>query len=952
MQLINDVILPRMGQENTVFVFPSEVTARLLQRQALAEGGYEACRNNRFISWDQFKEQTVAVTPDKTPANNYIRILFAQHICARNKDRPLFKSIIGTEFSGNSTAYINYLAGLLPVLHRFDLLKKDNSEIIDTTRRSDLETLYTQYQRFLNANRLYEPNYENPVLQSGTTGYIVFFPEVIRDFEAIDPTADRDLTITTVNTESILSGRQAELVVYKNTIREVKHTLHTICGLLDRGVDPADIVITAAGLERIESCIKEQAAILQLELDFHQGKPLGTYPGVNFLSRIREVYRSGFSVREISALIRNRTLPWKQREQAEGLIRFGTSFYCIQNYRISGRETDLWQDGFRRLTRSKDYSSQDLQNLAAFYNRLKTHIHAVNNAPSFIRLKAAVQDFCVTFFDPLFFLDEAYGYLEFSLKILQELIDNSEKINLPDPVSCFPLWLEVLAGRKYVRQGPKRGIAVYPYRVSAGIQPAYHFIINASQANTNYIIPEFPFLHIDEESALEEHDLDLSNPMLALYLCSGRNISISYAKKDFSDSHLPPGFFITAGTIKEFDDEAGPAFPDPLEQELCLWRGKRSGKMEKKKPAGRGSETIEEKPGIDRPAGRGSETAGADRWVGPLTGPPQQLLPLQKQGFARACRTVLIPKADDFLSSPVRNSSLIPELVGKLPHEQGKLRISPTSLELFWGCSFSFLLSQILELEPELYEPNLLDSLWLGNVIHRVFEFFFRELEKDHADFSTDKVPYYTQTMRNSLDLLERYFFTSEAIPIAPVWEYTKRELYRHFTRFLAIEAETYPGYRIYGLEQTLELDWENPALALRGKIDRISVKNDEYVIIDYKKKSTPSVRDLLVNDETLSRFQIPFYFYLLGGQGLRVTAASYYSFEKGRYVHVLKADDPHALAGPADIDRMIEVMKQRITQMASRLKHGDYSLHPEEADISCRNCMFRAVCRLKYVCG
>ena len=59
MDLVKEIIVPRMEQKNNIFVFPSEVAARLLQKKALSLSRYGTSSNKQFISWDQFKEQTL-----------------------------------------------------------------------------------------------------------------------------------------------------------------------------------------------------------------------------------------------------------------------------------------------------------------------------------------------------------------------------------------------------------------------------------------------------------------------------------------------------------------------------------------------------------------------------------------------------------------------------------------------------------------------------------------------------------------------------------------------------------------------------------------------------------------------------------------------------------------------------------------------------------------------------
>jgi hypothetical protein len=82
MDPVKDIIVPHMEQKNNIFVLPSEVAARFMQKKALGLTSCATSSNNRFISWDRFKEQTLHYDVLKQPVNNYLRSLFAEQILA------------------------------------------------------------------------------------------------------------------------------------------------------------------------------------------------------------------------------------------------------------------------------------------------------------------------------------------------------------------------------------------------------------------------------------------------------------------------------------------------------------------------------------------------------------------------------------------------------------------------------------------------------------------------------------------------------------------------------------------------------------------------------------------------------------------------------------------------------------------------------------------------------
>jgi CRISPR/Cas system-associated exonuclease Cas4 (RecB family) len=908
MEIIRDIIIPAWSDEKTIFVFPSEVAARQMQKKALAASGLKISKNRQFISWDQFKEQSLDYETIKKPSNKYLRTLFIEQLLAENKKSKLFRSLVRPEYADNSGTYLNSLSSFLPVLYRLENIKNLITGVIDPGRFEDLSLLFSRYKSFLTKNKIYEPDYETPRFKANGKHYLIFFPEIIQDFERIKPLLPSQSQVWFVAVSAFPQSKTPEISVFPNTISEVKWTLLEIAALCDRGVAPEEIVLTVAAPERIASFLNEQANLLNIPLSLHYGKPLSSYPGVNFLSQLKSVYTSGFALGEMKTLIFNRSLSWKQQQLAEELIRFGTVYNCFKNYFDGKREIDSWEFNLKRLKQSKEYSSSELNALLYFYRHLKICIVSINEAPGFRELKRAVDDFSSAFFTSHALGEDIIFYYEYAQRILTELMQNHDCVDLPAPESAFNLWLITLADTRYVKPESEGGIAVYPYRVAAGIQPQYHFIINASQQNTQYIIKKYPFLHLDEETFLKQADLDLSDPYVDLYGYSGTEVNLSYARRDFSDSHLPPGFFIARGVIRERQIEAETKVRHPFWQELTLWATHNTAK----------SITFS---------------------------------PLQKQGFFKALATVLAPKPKDFTRSAIKDKTLSQALNQKLPHEQGRLRISPTSLELFSNCAFTFLLTQALELSIPLYEPEILDARWVGDIIHRIFQLFFKELYSEEGVFKPENTAAYREMMSEALMVVENYFQLSEPLPLKPAWECLKQGISENCGRFLTAEAQAFPDYQVLHIEHTAGLDWKEPAAALRGKIDRISQKNDYHIIIDYKKKGVPLKKDIFNEQGNPCSFQMPFYYYLLTEQGLKVRSASYYSFEKGSYIHVLNPDDPRAYAKIEDIAPAIAIMKQGIINMIESIRQGDFSIK-QEGTPRCSGCELRGVCRNNFVLG
>ena len=56
--------------DRTALVFPSEIAAEFWRRSATLPGAQRAIREDRFVSWDRFKEEAFEIRESALPVNN------------------------------------------------------------------------------------------------------------------------------------------------------------------------------------------------------------------------------------------------------------------------------------------------------------------------------------------------------------------------------------------------------------------------------------------------------------------------------------------------------------------------------------------------------------------------------------------------------------------------------------------------------------------------------------------------------------------------------------------------------------------------------------------------------------------------------------------------------------------------------------------------------------------
>ncbi len=898
--------LMREGRDDpeTIFVFPSEVAAAWTLQSLLGPGG-SALPRNKCVSWDKFKEETFASPGGRRPVNGIVRRLFLEAFLAENARQPVFRSLIPPEHAASGPAHLPSLKLVLPLIGRTEKLLARAGSAIDAAKRADLALLASRYREFLDAAGLFEPDDALPRFVPGRKKYVVFYPEVIEDWADAAPAFRGHPAVRAVGAARG-EGEAAALDVFPGLEDEMNAVMESIRGLLDAAA-PDDMItriaITAAGLDEIALPLADTARRFDVPLVVNAGRPLSAYPGVNALGQAAAAVSSGYALRSLEALLGNRSVPWKEPEAAEALIRFGLENNCLRNFTADGRPFDLWDYHLRRDPRSRA--------AGAFYRSLRSALDGLEGAATFDEVKKAFTKFRAVFFTSDAFGDEERRRLELALDRLDELRETARALPLPPPVSPFRVWLDVLADTRYVPPPREAGVAVYPYRVSAGIRPDLHFIVNVSEETTRVVAPPFPFLSVDEQARLGLVDGDSSDAFLSLYRVSGNTVRMSGARAGFGRVRLPPPFFVRTGALRE-------------------------------RPAG---------------GGAGSDGYAAEErfFLGDATAPPEPPFTLQAEGLAAAAARAG-RRAALFTEAPVTPEALRRRVLERLSDEDGRLSLSPTDLERFTACAFRFLLEKAAGLEAPESDFSQDRPFWLGSFIHRVFERFFSRLKEDGARFEAAARDRLRNDVLGAAEDEARAWEKSEPLPLPPLWRTITRALAGGFRAFVDRTAEAFGDFEILDVEGTFSLPWDEKGLTLSGKIDLLGRNGQGLIIVDYKKNRVPARSDLLPERGGPFSFQLPCYVLLAGGArdraaGAPVAAASYYSFEKEHYQHLLH---PSAKAWftSEQMDGVIGRARAALAAAAGRIRAGDFAIgfaSDRTGGRACHTCDFRAVCRRKY---
>jgi CRISPR/Cas system-associated exonuclease Cas4 (RecB family) len=897
-------IRDRVDDPNTHFVFPSELTARFWCKRALNLSERKSIPTNRFLSWDQFKESCFVYASPGRPVNRAVRLLFLNRQLEQNRREPFLRQIVPPQYAGEPLIFLESLQRLLPVLHR---LADTRTRWPRSSRDKliDLEGLYARYRAFLDRSQLYEPSYEKPRFSPGNLKHILFFPELIEDYgEYADLLSNRVERIPVP--PDLRPGTSVR--VFQTLPEEIRAAIRQSAALLDGGVDPEQIILTVGQLRELEPLLRREAELFSLPLQIHLGKPLSEFPQVTMLHKAYTAVQSSFSLHTMKALLLCRSIPWKQEKLCRALIRLALDCRIVGNT----ADADNWASSIESSRRMGNPRKLPLSRVSGFYSTLMHRLIRIEEANTFAELKSCLVSFVADFLDLKRLDEEEVKIFQFAIDTLDELHDELVGAGADAIVGsrveargrqrpAFPIWWLYLGQRLYVPGRYGAGIPVYPFRVSAGMEPEHHIVINASQAATSHTIRRYPFLKLHEEQDLSETQRELAPVHLQLYSHSGRNVLFSYARRDFQRSNLAPPLFLARDIPTVEITAADPADAYDLERRA---------------------------------------------WIDGTSFPLQEV---QKIGYEAAAVGALGIKEIDAARQNLRDAALIRALEERLRDAEGRFRISATALERFSLCPFQFLWERLLGVSGEEYEPSMIDPIELGVLLHRGLELFFAWVQSEDPDHSgalaVDRREEYRRRLEGIVSTICSDHRRRNPTLLAPIAVEIKERVEELILAFLDAELEMMAVERVEGIEVRLEAATPEIDTVLVGTIDRISRNPGGYTLIDYKKKHVPSRGDLF-SPQPVS-MQMPFYIHLMEQNDRSVTRAAYYSFENKRY-HFVFGGPKTNMASAEETGRSVEEVKRRIVEMRVRVSAGDFQIGSSPA-ANCSRCRLQEICRSGY---
>jgi len=908
---LEEAVLAGLADRGLSFVFPSEIVAEAWLERCLAASGRPAVEAGRFLGWDRFKELVSAESDGAKPATPFLRTVFAAGHLAENAKEPTLSVLIPREHAAGYAPFVGHVAARLPRLRGLAAAAVRRAGTAGGPPKgllADWLEIHRAYEAFLAERGFFEPSYLPRRLRDPGRRFLLLFPGLIEDYadyaEAL--AASGFVAVMDPAPEGAPSPRLLEPAT---ALGEIRAALREIGRRLDAGGDPADIVVTAADLAAYRPYLEREATLLSVPLDFRSGKPLAAYPGGRLFAAIGEAARTGFAFDAVRDLILSPAWPWKDEGLGRALVRAGATRCALAPWPAAsgGALVDAWEASLG--------GSEGSPALLERYREIKRRVSAVAGAKSFAELKSAYFAF-----RGRLLADEGWNPLaSLSLaRAVEELggLVRAEQEAGIEVAAPFGVFLRHLESVPYVPAGAAQGggVRVFDWRVGAGLSPRLHLVLGASQEALAVAYRRFDFLREDERLALGGEEVDATPDFVAAYAASGDEVFFSCPREGLAGERPPHGILLSRAAPAGLP----PPPPDAYEAER--------------------------------------------RWLAGEGPAPARLNGVQAKGLAAAGSARRRRREGAELSGGTAEAALC----RILREEDGGILMSASSIDAYRRCPYAFLYGKILRAEPEAAGLDFADARFLGEVYHAALSRLFARIREEDGRFRAERRGDYASWLPAALDGAFA-LFSRETGPFAGVvLEAYRGRMLRYLGALVEEEAGRFPGLEVGPIEEDFELAYPGGleggpgrAVILRGRVDRLSLREGAAVIVDYKKGKLPDRGEVAPGEDGgVATAQIPAYIRLVGAaEGAAVDSAWYLSVEGSG--DRLAPGAAVCAYGPAAAKPFVEsesggaflaAFDAALLGAARGVEAGDYPFAPKAGqELSCAECGHRGLCRERY---
>ncbi|WP_461256451.1 PD-(D/E)XK nuclease family protein [Treponema sp. R80B11-R83G3] len=957
MNLVEKTLIENINNSNSLFVFPTDISAsgwadRLLRLQ---EG---TIAMNKFIAWDDFKQNSIkSKVQNKRSIPSVLRKIFVSSLVNENAQNaaqgktPIFSSLIKAEWAQAAAQFTPWLTGVLPQLGVWfkkvtgltaDSILGNEAENAASKMEGDDKDLFVlirRYALFLSEHNLFEPAWETPPFNDEGKEVFIFFPESLSDYgEYRELLADSRhvKTIRASNTDDLKS----DTFFYPNSRSEIKEAALYIRALNENhGVNWDSIAVCVPNSENYEPYVLREFTNRNIPFVKRSSKLLCDYPAGGFFRSILECVSQNFPFSALVSLIMNKALPWKNSLPIEKLVQFGIDNNCLYSWveEIDGEEKyiNVWEDAFNNPIRFYDRETREL------FNELRKRLNSFRRCESFNEIRRQYFIFREYFFDMETCGEESDLILSRCISELMNLVEIEKSfpdVKAPDPFLFFTEYLDEVP---YLPQQELSGVAILPYKTAAAAPFDCHIILGAGQESLSVVYSRLDFLPRKKREELGILDEDASLSFINMHKYNSKKVSAFFCSEQTFSGFAIPHSKIDSPSEPRTRYSTDAAFADKFAQDYFDAESAFYSSL-----AITNDEKLHE-----------SQINGFTNWKN-----------RRSKKSTSSGKWTAGEKIKDIIKTQYAKT--------------GKYSVSATSLQKYYQCSFKWLFENVFAIENSRIETSLMAENLSGLVYHAILNNFFTELKNgspllvpEQTDLGLSLPPSYRTLLEKSINkifdcfpLLKTDGHPQMSALTARLLRAGKDDVNYHLEKCLSSFLSFFAGYKVAGSECNYK--YENDTYILNGFIDCILKENrdgiDKYVIVDFKLKYMPARCDCTADEETpLTDFQLPMYITLIEkNEHFEVYTALFYSIldqkpqviigtvhDKSANKNIPSKEEDQIIRSSERYMKIFSEFKNRTEQFTEEISSGNFTVFPQDNN-DCFNCDYQRLCRTVYIIG
>ncbi|MBQ8678821.1 MAG: PD-(D/E)XK nuclease family protein [Treponema sp.] len=929
MQSVQKLLKEQITNQNSVFVFPTDVACQKWADWAIKNTDCKAVAMERFLAWDKFKGECIrAKAENLRTVPSLMRKIFAAHLIEKNAKEHFFKNLINQKYAAEASSFADWISSMLPSLQMWKNLRDRQADELssageisfdDENLKSfyekyraasftddedrDFQILYEEYSRFLSEHSLFDPAWVEPDFSGDGRDYYLICPETLEDWEQYRFKLSGIESLHFVGVPE--SEGEYESYFFENSGQEVRDVTLFLREMHDeKGIEWSDMAVNVPNMDNFGSYLDRSFSLYEIPHTMRYSRPLSSYGAGAFFAQIQECVENQFSYESLKNLLLNEDIPWENKGTIDNLLLFGRMNNCICTAGPlafeKGKAVTVWDEAFKNPKDDKGKAVNKDELIRNLYRNLVDLILPIAQAKTFAQIRSAYEAFREMFFDM-----EAFQNLPLSNNVLSRCISSLNEIvdlegDFPDYSvdSPFSFFVSHLSSVQYLAQGENRAVQVYPYRSAALAPYKVQVVLDATQDSLSMADSFKPLDFMNENKRrifMKMGELDSSLGF------SESDPSFDFVKL-YQHSAQEKAYF--TASRHAYNGEYGFVY------------GKMSRTDEKLQPKKRRDDFAEEKIRLLKAVS--------------LSDIPSKIYARQATGLTAWKKAHSLDKKDSGLFE--KNEKLTALIQKRLSYlKRDSIKVTQTTLKNYFKCPRRWLFKNLLRLDPPDNEALLIDEFITGTVNHKILELFFASLkskkwllaasENDETELGSEYRKLLVSVINEAVDsegknsaFKEIYGESGEKLTASPTtirvissqYKIESEEMadqngnFRILEKAIAKICSTFRGFSVYAVEKNVQAlgkdedGCEMSGYYFDGKIDCIlaSPNQKEFVIIDYKTSKSPS--NLKVKEqeegkaENIIDFQMPMYVYLLENndnesERVKVSAATFCSIKEAK---------------------------------------------------------------------